>query len=437
MLNNSSSNMTFRNCLNNSDTNSTVCALPEVKRGIWTPDVIQRVITLGVIMTLTFIGNMVIIIILTKTRQRKRNSRVNLFIINLAVGDLAVCCITMTTELLFVVFGEWILGNVACKLLTYSQVVTLSSTTFILTSMSIDRYMALCCPLRFYAGTSKARTKRMILVSWILSFVFSIPQLLIFHQTVEASFPDGSVRYGCRSLGYTAQWQRKLYISFMTSYILIIPSVIISFCYIKVVMCVWRQSFETTLKNIPACRKTVVNTASISKAKIKTVKMTLTIITIFIICWTPYFLTTLIRIYSDYKYVIPKTVMVFSETIALLQSALNPILYGFFNIKFKRGILEICCPWTRIRFPTPTRHTCVTEITNYTDMCTFGGVHYSNSGLSSRKLYVSNSNSGLSEECKSRDDTLYSDNEDSKFLMLTPQRIRRNNRPRAADLAIM
>lgn len=435
MVNTSAGNMSIRACLNESGENSTICVQPETTTGIWTPDVIQRVVTLGVIMTLTFIGNTAIIFILTKTRHRKRNSRVNLFIINLAVGDLAVCCITMTTELLFVVFGEWVLGNVACKLLTYSQVVTLSSTTFILTSMSIDRYMALCCPLRFYAGTSKARTKRMILVSWILSFVFSLPQLFIFHQTVEENFLDGHVRYGCRSHGYTAQWQRKTYITFMTSYILIIPSVIISFCYIKVVMCVWKQGGDMTLKNIPACRKTVVNTAGISKAKIKTVKMTLTIITIFIICWTPYFVTTLIRIYSHYKYKIPKTFMVFSETIALLQSALNPILYGFFNIKFKRGCSELCCPWTKRRLTTPARHTCTTEISNCTDMCTFGGVHYS--GLSTRKLYVSNSNSVLSDDCKSRDDTLYSDSEDSKFLMLTPQRIRRINRPKASDLSVI
>ena len=152
----------------------------------------------------------------------------------------------------------------------------------------------------------------------------------------------------------------------------------------------------------------------------------------------PYFITTLIRIYSDYKHKIPKSVIAFSETIALFQSAVNPILYGFFNIKFKRGLSEMCCPWTRVRLPTPTRHTCTTEITNYTDMCTFAGVHYTNCGLPARKYYVSsNSNSAISDECKSREDNIYSDNEDSRFLVTTPQRMRRNNRPKASELAII
>ena len=32
------------------------------------------------------------------------------FVVNLAVGDLLVCVVTMTTEILFVAFGQWVLG---------------------------------------------------------------------------------------------------------------------------------------------------------------------------------------------------------------------------------------------------------------------------------------------------------------------------------------
>ncbi len=46
----------------------------------------------------------------------------------------------MTTEILFVAFGEWILGALACKLIVYGQIVTLASATFLLTGMAIDRY---------------------------------------------------------------------------------------------------------------------------------------------------------------------------------------------------------------------------------------------------------------------------------------------------------
>jgi len=53
----------------------------------------------------------------------------------------------MTTEILFVAFGQWVLGPVGCKLVVYGQIVTLASTTFLLTAMSIDSYQV--CPAIF------------------------------------------------------------------------------------------------------------------------------------------------------------------------------------------------------------------------------------------------------------------------------------------------
>ncbi|GIY20184.1 g_PROTEIN_RECEP_F1_2 domain-containing protein [Caerostris darwini] len=68
---------------------------------VWNAELIQRVVTLAIIMTATLVGNTIIVLVLSRSRYRKRSSRVNIFILNLAIGDLAVCLITMTSELLF------------------------------------------------------------------------------------------------------------------------------------------------------------------------------------------------------------------------------------------------------------------------------------------------------------------------------------------------
>ena len=207
----------------------------------------------------------------------------------------------------------------------------------------------------------------------------------------------------CKTKGYTALWQRRLYFSFFTVYIMIVPIILISFCYISIVCVVskasrviQRESYipsgsgsggggggggtngsasvgapsghrgslssrnsinssmashfnnnncSTVSPSIPLRRSGPQNRSksTFPRAKIKTLKMTFTIIATFIICWTPYFVTTLIRVYSNYTVHVPDQVMAFVETITFIQSCVNPLIYGFFNIKVKRGVTG-CCP---------------------------------------------------------------------------------------------
>lgn len=60
-------------------------------------------------------------------------------------------------------------------------------------------------------------------------------------QVAEGVYPDGEIKYKCASRGYTAWWQRKTYFTFLTAYILVVPAVIITFCYVSVVRVVWKS----------------------------------------------------------------------------------------------------------------------------------------------------------------------------------------------------
>ena len=101
--------------------------------------VILPCVQVSVIMICTIVGNVALILALT-CKGSRRIKRVNVFLVNLAVGDLAVAVFTNTTEILFLAFGDWALGAAACKIVVYMQIVTLASATFLLTAMSMDRY---------------------------------------------------------------------------------------------------------------------------------------------------------------------------------------------------------------------------------------------------------------------------------------------------------
>ena len=96
------------------------------------------------------------------------------------LADILIAVLSMSTELLWEAFGEWIFGNFACKLGTYIQCLLFINTSSILISMSYDRYEAICKPMAF--SRSLTRSRRMIGVSWVLAALLAIPQLFIFVQ---------------------------------------------------------------------------------------------------------------------------------------------------------------------------------------------------------------------------------------------------------------
>ena len=104
----------------------------------WTTAVIVRVSAVAVLMLLIMLGNVVVVATIA-SRAELRHKHVNVFVLNLAVGDL-IFCLVATERIPSTAFDRWIFGPVACKLVPYVQLVTIASTTFLLTAMSVDRY---------------------------------------------------------------------------------------------------------------------------------------------------------------------------------------------------------------------------------------------------------------------------------------------------------
>lgn len=296
--------------------------IPEV----WTPEIVTTVSTVMFILVVTLVGNGLMIILILSKRSR-RVKRVNIFITNLAIGDLAVACITMTTEILFVAFGEWVLGPVLCKLTVYLQVVTLASATFLLTGMSIDRYQVIVRPMQSLVNRPKIWTK--VALAWTLGLLFAVPQLFIFKEELITG-SDGTAKVKCVSHGYDHPWQRKLYLTFFSSYVLLIPSVIMFYCYYYIAKVVWSR--DSSIRGNKASPPMSGKRNLMSASRMRVVTMTLTVIIGFLVCLTPYFVISLIRIYSDYNFQLRQALKV-SEIIFMVHSAVNPVLYAIFSMQ--------------------------------------------------------------------------------------------------------
>ncbi|XP_045208422.2 mesotocin receptor-like [Mercenaria mercenaria] len=323
----------------------------------WSGESLHKIAPMLFVMLTTIVGNLVLIVSLTNRRTRRRK-RVNVFIVNLAIADLTVAFITMTTELLEAVFKQWILGAFLCKLLLYLQVVTLSSTTFLLTGMSIDRYQVIVRPLKSLAQRPKIKAK--VVMAWLSAFVFAIPQVFIFVQVEVFSETKQTYVHYCKSAGYSAEWQRKFYFTFLTFYILLLPAGIMTFCYSAIARVIWNRgehnqdtALSTFVGNRVESPRMSMKTKVIMASRRKVVFMTLSVIIAYIVCLTPYFIISLIRIYSHYTLDLRNALTV-SQIIFMLHSALNPILYGLFTLRTAH--MSLCYSFVLCRKPGRKNH---------------------------------------------------------------------------------
>ena len=305
-----------------------------------------EIAVLAVIFALAVLGNG--FVVTTLACGKKKLGRMNLMIIHLSLADLFVAFLNVLPQLMWDVTGTFYGGTFLCKIVTYFQVAGMFASSYVLVTTALDRFLVICHPLASHVWTT-ARTHAMVACAWVLSFVFSIPQVLIF------SFREvgNSGQYNCIAM-FEPLWTLPLYVTWITLAIFVIPSGILCFVYGRICYTVWQS---TLTKEPPLCRKSLKQTPgqlppevdnnnrncyhpssrqaqnearpiagqlrdnngcrspsmarltkyqsirsyastrprahvrTMSKSKVKTIKLTLTVILCYILCWAPFFIS--------------------------------------------------------------------------------------------------------------------------------------------------
>ncbi|XP_029442950.1 neuropeptide S receptor [Rhinatrema bivittatum] len=245
--------------------------------------------------------------------------------------------INIMTDIIWRFTGDFMAPDLVCRVVRYLQVVLLYASTYVLVSLSIDRYHAIVHPMKFLQGERQA--KLLIAAAWSLSFLFSIPTLIIYGKR---QLPNGKVQ--CWAL-----WPDDSYwIPYMTVVaflVYFIPLIIISVIYFIVIRTIWMKS-KAHAVIISNCSdgNFCVNynhRGLISKAKVKAIKYSIVVILAFVLCWSPYFLFDILdnfNILPDTKERVYASVII--QNLPALNSAMNPIIYCIFSNKHCRLFRE-------------------------------------------------------------------------------------------------
>ncbi|XP_070281314.1 neuropeptide S receptor isoform X1 [Myotis yumanensis] len=284
----------------------------------------EQLITLWVLFVFTIVGNSAV---LFSTWRRKRKSRMTFFVTQLAITDSFAGLVNILTDIIWRFTGDFMAPDLVCRVVRYLQVVLLYASSYVLVSLSIDRYHAIVYPMKFLQGEKQAKV--LIATAWGLSFLFAIPTLIIFGKR---KLSNGEVQ--CWALWPDDSYWTP-YMTIVAFLVYFIPLAIISVIYTIVIRTIWIKSKaqETVISNCSDGKLcTRYNRGLFSKAKIKAIKYSMVIILAFICCWSPYFLFDMLDNFN----LLPDTEQRFYASVIIqnlpaLNSAINPLVYFTFS----------------------------------------------------------------------------------------------------------
>ncbi|XP_067853562.1 leukotriene B4 receptor 1-like [Heptranchias perlo] len=256
-------------------------------------------------------GNALVIWIILFSMKRQRSPTVML-ILNLAIADLFVL-ITLPLWIYAFVHG-WAFGEAFCKILTYLVHCNVYVSVFLITVMSVERFMAVVYPFATQRWRRNEVIVKVVLGVWVLAFLFSVPALIYQVMGIDA---EG--RQQCMCQKFDSDEQEILCTVMQVVVAFVIPFSTLSTCYLCIGRKIKRMTFKTQNRT-----GTVIGS----------------VVIVFLICWVPHHIVNLVSIAALMTKSSNRTMserlnevydigVLVTGALAFLNSCINPVLYAF------------------------------------------------------------------------------------------------------------
>ncbi|KAG8592918.1 hypothetical protein GDO81_000669 [Engystomops pustulosus] len=276
-------------------------------------------ITAGVV---SILSNIVVLGIFVKYKELR--TATNAIIINLAFTDIGVSGIGYPMSAASDLHGSWKFGNVGCQIYAGLNIFFGMASIGLLTVVAIDRYLTICRPDIGRRITS-CHYAAMILAAWINAVFWSV--MPVVGWSSYAPDPTGAT---C-----TINWRKNdvSFISYTMTVVAVnflVPLMVMFYCYYNVSRTM--KGYDSR-NSLGGCNVDWSDQADVTK-------MSVVMILMFLIAWSPYSIVCLWSSFGDPKQ-IPPAMAIIAPLFAKSSTFYNPCIYVIANKKFRRAILSM------------------------------------------------------------------------------------------------
>ncbi|KAL0860819.1 hypothetical protein ABMA27_009363 [Loxostege sticticalis] len=292
-----------------------------------------------VIMCLGVIGNVMVPIVILKTKDMRNST--NIFLVNLSIADLMVLLVCTPTVLVEVNSKPetWVLGKELCLAVPFVELTVTHASVLTILAISFERYYAICEPLRAGYVCTKTRAALICALVWFFAALFTSPILGVATFTYER-YDDGTEVPVCLTQADTF-WSALFFILTIAVFFIVPLGVLL------VLYSVIAKNLMENPAIIAQNTKNTNNSGNVIRYRKQVILMLGTVVLSFFLCLLPFKALTLWIIVFP-----PETIMslgidgyyillYFCRVMLYLNSAINPILYNLMSSKFREGFVKL------------------------------------------------------------------------------------------------
>ncbi|XP_073488255.1 thyrotropin-releasing hormone receptor [Aquarana catesbeiana] len=302
-----------------------------------------------VICGLGIVGNIMVVLVVLRTKHMRTPT--NCYLVSLAIADLMVLVAAGLPNITDSLYGSWVYGYMGCLCITYLQYLGINASSCSITAFTIERYLAICHPIKAQFLCTISRAKKIIVFVWVFTSLYCMMWFFLLDLNTTV-YKDGPV-VNCGYKVDRSYYSPIYLIDFAVFYA--VPMTLATVLYGLIARILFLNPIPSDPKdNLKTGRGESTNQNKTYNSKMSTrcsnntissrrqvTKMLAVVVVLFAFLWMPYRTLVVVNSFLSNPY-LENWFVLFCRICIYLNSAINPVIYNLMSQKFRAAFRKLC-----------------------------------------------------------------------------------------------